>query len=541
MVFAGKSTGMTRKKRCHARNRLVMILSANINHFPPMIQILPLQESLRRALPTVLGCKDYREEEQLLERVDRLLEASGIERLFLGLSLERFEQEAAKRRERADKVQDGSKARERFLLKSREALRCTVLVNLVGGSYRQMSKALAMSPLYRWFCRCEDFEVVRVPGKSALQDYVHWLPAAKMEQLLGALAAAVADEDRAREIGLEGELDAAVVWVDTTCLKANIHFPTDWVLLRDAVGTLVASILTIRRHGLRQRIPPPEEFLRQINALAMSMAAAGRRKPGAKKERKRLLRAMKKVVGVVGRHAQRYREALDRRWEQTDLTRKEAEVILRRMDRVIGQLPAARRQAHERIIGERQVPNAEKILSLHETDIHVVVRGKAGAEVEFGNSLFVAETSEGFIVDHELRREGSPGDAKWLMERYARIREASGGRLCAVVADRGFDSAASRRLLASQEAFNGICPRDPGELSRRMQTDEVFAAATGRRAQTEGRIGILKNRFLDGGVPKAKGFANRQLQVAWAVLAHNLWVVARRLWRESSGQEAVAA
>jgi len=47
-----------------------------------------------------------------------------------------------------------------------------------------------------------------------------------------------------------------------------------------------------------------------------------------------------------------------------------------------------------------------------------------------------------------------------------------------------------------------------------------------RRSQTEARIGILKNVHLDE-IPRAKGFENRQLQVAWAVLAHNLRVVAR--------------
>ena len=101
-----------------------------------------------------------------------------------------------------------------------------------------------MSPLYRWFCGLEQFAVIQVPGKSTLQDYAHWLPAEKMERVLETLTRAVADEERAREIGLESELDMAMAWVDTTCLKACIHFPIDWVLMRDAVRTLVKCILT---------------------------------------------------------------------------------------------------------------------------------------------------------------------------------------------------------------------------------------------------------------------------------------------------------
>ena len=505
-----------------------------------MSKIIAIQERLRPALQPVLGCKDYEDEKRLLERVDTVLRRSGVERMFLELSQEQFDTNAAKMVAAGEQVQTGAKAIERYLVHSTRALRCTVLKNLIRGSYREISKALAMSVLYRWFCGLEEFAVIRVPGKSTVRDYAHWLPAQQMEKVLATLTRAVADEDHAREIGLENELDMAVAWVDTTCLKACIHFPTDWVLLRDAVRTLVKCILTIRRHGLKRRIPEPESFLREINALSMGMSAAARRKPGSKRERKRVLRAIKRVSKLVEEHGQRYRDALDEHWSQSDLTRKEAEVILRRMDNVLDQLPEARRQAHERIIGGRKVANGEKILSLYESELHVIVRGKAGADVEFGNSLFLAENTDGFILDHELKREISEGDPKWLQQRYAGMQEKSGDRLCGVVADRGFESKASVRMLDKDGDFNGICPRDPRELARRMSRDELFRVTLRRRAQTEARVAVLKNVFL-GGTPRAKGFENRQLQVSWAVLSHNLWVLARLPWAEERQAAAEAA
>jgi hypothetical protein len=48
-------------------------------------------------------------------------------------------------------------------------------------------------------------------------------------------------------------------------------------------------------------------------------------------------------------------------------------------------------------LAERQVANDEKLLSLFEPDIHVIVRGKAGAEVEFGNLLVLGEQIDGLI------------------------------------------------------------------------------------------------------------------------------------------------
>lgn len=503
-----------------------------------MNKIIPIQDYFRPALPQVLNCKDYDEEKQLLERVDQILRQSGVDRQFLELSMEQYEANTKKLAQGEEEDVRAVRDVERYMRHSRRALRCNVLKNLIGGGYRKMSKGLALTALYRWFCGCEDFGAIKVPGKSTLQAYAHWLPTEQMEKILATLALAVGDADRAREIGLESELDMAAAWVDTTCLKACIHFPTDWVLMRDGVRTLVKSVLVIRRHGLKRRIPEPEGLLREINALSMGMSAAGRRKPGGKKERKRVLRALKKLSKLVEDHGRRYRNALDADWSETDLTRKEAEVILRRMDNVLDQLPEARRQAHERIIGERQVASRDKILSLYERDVHVIVRGKAGADVEFGNSLFLAENAEGFILDHELKRELSPGDAKWLQQRYPGLKEKCGGQLCGVVADRGFESKANTRMLERDEVFNGICPKDPKKLSRLMEEDEVFQAAMVRRSQTEGRVGILKNVFL-GGTPLAKGFENRQLQVSWAVLAHNLWVLARLPW--ASDQQALAA
>ena len=77
-------------------------------------------------------------------------------------------------------------------------------------------------------------------------------------------------------------------------------------------------------------------------------------------------------------------------------------------------------------------------------------------------------------------------------------------------------------------------------MTRRSREDEAFVGAQKRRAQTEWRIGILKNVFLQG-VPRAKGFKNRELQVDWAVLAHNLWVAARLPWTSKQQVTAEAA
>lgn len=111
------------------------------------------------------------------------------------------------------------------------------------------------------------------------------------------------------------------------------------------------------------------------------------------------------------------------------------------------------------------------------------------------------------------------------MESLMRVWEKFGGKVGAVAADRGFFTQSNSRTLNESETFHALCPRQPRELKKRMK-GKKFSRMQRRRSQTEGRIGILKNGFW-GRPMRAKGFEHRELAVAWGVLTHNLWMLAR--------------
>ena len=161
--------------------------------------------------------------------------------------------------------------------------------------------------------------------------------------------------------------------------------------------------------------------------------------------------------------------------------------------------------------------------------MHVIVRGKTGAEVEFGNTLFLAEQKNGLLVDWSLEKDAVPREGALIEQSVERIEAAFGagpqGALKALCCDRGGGTAKVAAMLAAKDIKDLTCPRSPAALKEKMQ-DPEFAEAQRRRAQTEGRIGILKNVFFDGRC-RARGIERRQQAVAWAVLAHNLRVLAR--------------
>jgi len=492
--------------------------------------LVPQQEVLQPFVPTVVGNVDYREWKKTLERIDEILWQGRVEESFLRLSLARHNEEelaAAAKENRAVHVLSTGE-QEAFQRVSARALRCNLVRTLTGEGFRPFARRLADSPLLQWFCRLGRLDEVHIPSKSQLQRYAEWLPEEDLRKVVDTLLAAAAgpaDSEGRQTIDLQEALDLEAYFLDTTCVKLNIHFPVDWVLLRDGARTLLKATKLIRKRGLKVRMEEPETFLKRMNRLCMAMTQARRKKDG-KRQRKASLRAMKKLAKVIARHAERHREELAQRWSETDLSERQAQRIIERIDVILERLPAAIKQAHERIIGERQVLNEEKILSLYEGHAAVYVRGKAGAEVEFGSQLLLGEIESGLIVDWELVLGNPSADTKLLGRSLERLgKNGSGQQAAAVGGDRGFDGKANRRLLEEAKIFNAICPRSPAELRRRMK-EERFVAMQERRSQTEARISIIKNGFL-GNPMLSKGQGRQTIQVAWAVLTHNLWLTAR--------------
>src|SRR6266496_4176942 len=407
----------------------------------PDATIIPLQSPLPQVLPTIEGNVDYRNLREQFQRIDQLLRQSGLERDFIQSDLDRWSQGQQRVSARAQHTRQ---------IHSQRALRCNPARSLLHEDYRGFAARLADSPLLQHFCLLSQL-TVRVPSKSTLQRYDQWWKesqvAATIHQFL-----VLGAQDPGR-LDLDQALDLNCCFLDTTCVEVNIHYPVDWVLLRDGTRTLMKAVSLIREQGLKQRMEEPEVFISRVNKLCIQMTHAWNHVDG-QKQRKRTLRKMDRVVGTVRRHAQRYRDLLDEQWEQTQWTRAQADQVLGRMDQVLQQLPQARRQARERILAGRQ-----------------------------------------------------------------------------------FDNLDNRQGMADDGIYNGVCPRSPKALKARMRSPK-FRKLQRRRAQTEARIGIIKNIFLRGR-PRCKGFINRKLTITWTVLVHNLWVIAR-LPRKAATKAAAA-
>ena len=500
-----------------------------------MPTILPIQGTLDKAIPDNFGNAEYRAERKLLIAINDIIGQCSLENPVIAhfldvasvnkyISVFGTDKPARLTRTERDAVRANAVL----------ALRMAILRKHLGLSLRKFSLALSHSDLYKWFCGINRFFIPRVPGKSTVGELENSIPPALTEDIEKRLLRAIQTESC--EV-LDEPLDFSRSYVDCTCIRANIHYPIDWVLLRDSTRTLMKATARIRKLGLRHRIPfEPSVFISKMNKLCMAMTFA-KRKKGAKKLRKAVLRKMKKLLKRVSQHAENHLKLLESQWQTAGIPRWEAKQMAKQITGIMSQLAAVVKQAHERIIGERQVDNKDKILSLYEEDIHVVVRRKAGAEVEFGNTLFLAEQADGLIIDWKLFKQQAPADSKMLAGSHQRIVHRLGCDVTLLAGDRGFDSRANQAYMQSHDIFNAVCPRNPRQLRERLE-DNVFRDAQTRRSQTEARISILSHCFC-GSPMKQKGFEHRHIHMGLSILAHNLWVLGRlKIAQEHAQQQA---
>jgi len=498
-----------------------------------MKNIIPYQLELCQALPEIFGSIDYINFKNNLLRIEKIIEEYKLEDTIIEYNLKKRELE------RKEKSQRKLSFKEKINIKkeSIQALYCTVAKNITQDSFRDFACRLGDSVLFQTFCKINNFGKIQIPGKSVLQRYSKIVPDEIIKQITNKLILGVIENKE--KINLKEPIILENIYYDTTCVESNIHFPVDWLLLRDIIKSLMKSVILIRGKGLKNRMNTPQQFIKTINQLCIKMTHT-RRKVKGKKMRKKIFREMKKLTKKVEKHAKIHFELLKENWEESGFTETKKNQILKRIENVLEKLPQAIYQAQERIIGERYVPSKEKILSIHEENVNIIVRGKASAEVEFGNKLLIAEIKNGLIIDWELYKDGSPSDSKMMPESLDRIYNNYGEKIeiKSVTADRGFVNKTTDKYLEKNKINNHICPKTVNLLEEKLK-DEFFCENQKRRSQTEGRIGIVKNNFL--GKPfRNKGFKSRNIGVSWNILTHNLWVISRLLQKEAVEEIKIA-
>ena len=304
--------------------------------------------------------------------------------------------------------------------------------------------------------------------------------------------------------------------MDATVYETSIHYPTDSSLLWDSFRTLARLLRLVQEEwpvlGLRHRFHD-----KKVKKLAFYIARNGNSKSKRKQQKVRsIYRTLIERVEWLWAISREVTEL----YPVVDVTAPELWHYLPIVARIID-------QSRRRVLAGETVPANEKVYSLFEPHTELLIRGKAGKEMEFGHKILLAQTGEKFI-HHYAVLEQKREDKDLLAPALAAHQSLFGAEPKVLATDKGFYQ--SMREINKLEAK--IETVAIGKKGRRNQAEsqrensDNFKAGQRFRAGCEGSISVLKRAFKLG-LCLFRGFKHYAASVGASVFCHNLVLLTR--------------
>jgi IS5 family transposase len=276
----------------------------------------------------------------------------------------------------------------------------------LGISDEKVVAMLSTDIALQYFCGMRSFGEEDIPDPSSMKYFRKRLDTETMREIESIVTKALVPYLPRRRRGQ--------VIVDTTCMEANVTFPTDTKLLKKTWLKLVGVAEEIRENGKDIVIRGKQKLLKEIRGFDLQ------RKKGKKliqKMRKKVWREVrkleKKIMKVIEKKAnttkKTLKETIEGLGERTKATIKTAQKIIAQQGEMI------REKTHS---------VKDRIVSFHEPTVRPIVRGKEGKNVEFGSKAEISVIGGFLGVSHNLSSDNySDTDIiKDTLKRYEEIR-----------------------------------------------------------------------------------------------------------------------
>jgi len=309
-----------------------------------------------------------------------------------------------------------------------------------------------------------------------------------------------------------GLVDPTALRVDTTVVETTIRWPTESSLLWDGFRVLFRLI-----QQARERVPGlienrfHEKKVKKLHLFVTRYASSrdGKRQRKVRKSKVKLIEQVERIHAVATAFVRALGQVPDIVLESIV---SEIRVFLPRVRHV---LDVAKRVW---IKGE-VVPASDRIFSLFEPHTELIKRGRRSKPVEFGHTIWLAQTRERFITQYGVMEKKIP-DSR-LPERILQAHHAAFGEMpTTLAADKGFRGNASAMRALREKVKVVAIPERLKDFA-----DDAFVKLQHFRAGIEGSISCLKRVFGLLRCPY-RGFKSFASHVGLGVLCHNLVVLA---------------
>jgi len=348
-----------------------------------------------------------------------------------------------------------------------------------------------------------------------------------------------------RVVGLATEYDVTEgnkLRTDGTIVETNIHYPTDSSLLADSVRVLgrmlsagrelVGDVPGVSKSLFVNRTRSTKRLAREIGQIWRRAKKGAKTKPKMRKLYKKLLKTTQETVD----HARQAIPVLKQHGELAGQALAESlTYYIPLVERVI-------HQAYQRVVLGKQVPAAEKLVSLFEPHTAIIRRGKpAPRDTEFGRKIWLDEVDGGIITDYRILLGNPPDDRQFEDSLHHHLTLFSHPPDL-ISTDRGVYSPDNEQT-AREAGVKLICMPQPGRRTpERIEHEQQqwFRLARRFQAGVEGRISVIKRaRQLDRCLDK--GEASFEKWVGWGCIVNNLIAIARTILKPRRRKRRPAA
>lgn len=315
--------------------------------------------------------------------------------------------------------------------------------------------------------------------------------------------------------------------IDTTAVESDIHFPMDSSLLMDCVRVLSRLIGKIQKIDA-ELVGKWRGRVRNAKRLTQKLLRGGKKMHTAtrKKLYRHLINAAERTMLKSGEIIASIKKG------SFQFVSIEHSMKLQALSLEIAHyLPLAGKcvyQARERVLNDQKVPHEKKIFSIFEPHTELLIRGKAGKEIEFGHMLEINQV-DGGLITHYATHAKRPAEPALLEKAVATHKQLFGHVPEVSAGDKGFYSKDTVDNLEEMGVEKVCVPKKGRRNAEEEQREKSywFKAAQAFRAGIEGTISVLKRAF---GLWRClrEGFKRFESWVATGVLAHNLVLLARK-------------